>query len=83
MRRLTIGKAVIFVVFALGFYGFASILLASGTEDRCVTTTRPVPAEASGSRMERSLLIPVRWTCIYRDDYGTELERRTMWLWTD
>jgi hypothetical protein len=42
-----------------------------------------LPSGISGSRTDRSLLNPVRWTCIYRDDKGNEVERRTMWLWTD
>jgi hypothetical protein len=78
-----IAKAAVIVVFALGAYGLASILLTSGTDDRCATPATPFPDEVSGSRMDRSLFLPVRWTCIYEDDHGNELERRTMWLWTD
>jgi hypothetical protein len=78
-----IAKTAVLVVMAFGLYALASMLLASGTDDRCATTTKPLPPEASGSRMDRSLLLPMRWTCVYRDDHGTEVERRTMWLWTD
>jgi hypothetical protein len=78
-----IAKAAILVVLAFGVYALASMLLASATDDRCAATTRPLPSGISGSRTDRSLLNPVRWTCIYRDDKGNEVERRTMWLWTD